>query len=187
MSERAQTLTDAVVAIIAESGFEALSVRTVAARAGMSIGAVQHHFPTKSQMLAAAMREVAGQEGERFERAAAAGDVTSRREALLDVLVPRDARDLTARVWLQFAARAVVDPELSTIYAGMWGGLRSGLAQGLQRQGHDPDEAKILATETLALCDGLAVAVLAEGGALRPEQARAIAEWHLERILSREP
>jgi AcrR family transcriptional regulator len=61
MSERAQTLTDAVVAIIAESGFEALSVRTVAARAGMSIGAVQHHFPTKSQMLAAAMREVAGQ------------------------------------------------------------------------------------------------------------------------------
>ena len=44
-----------MTSVLVAEGFEGVSVRKVAARAGVSIGAVQHHFPTKDAMLAAAM------------------------------------------------------------------------------------------------------------------------------------
>src|SRR5699024_6177811 len=52
-------IIEAVIAIVADAGFEGLSVRAVAARAGVSLGAVQHHFPTKAEMLTAAMSSIA--------------------------------------------------------------------------------------------------------------------------------
>ncbi|MGL5817052.1 MAG: TetR/AcrR family transcriptional regulator, partial [Phycicoccus sp.] len=47
-------IVDAVIDLVAERGMEGVSVRAVAGRAGVSIGAVQHHFPTKEAMLLAA-------------------------------------------------------------------------------------------------------------------------------------
>jgi AcrR family transcriptional regulator len=46
-------LLDASVAIIREAGVEALSLRDVARRAGVSPAAPYHHFPTKTDLLAA--------------------------------------------------------------------------------------------------------------------------------------
>lgn len=43
----AQLVMDAVVRVLVRDGLDGLSVRRVAAEAGISIGAVQHHFATK--------------------------------------------------------------------------------------------------------------------------------------------
>ena len=52
-------MLDHVVDVISADGMAGLSIRAVAARAGVAIGTVQHWFPTKQAMLLAAMDRVA--------------------------------------------------------------------------------------------------------------------------------
>ncbi len=52
-SERArQTICEATVACLAEYGYSETSISRVVARAGVSKGALQHHFPSKEDLMA---------------------------------------------------------------------------------------------------------------------------------------
>jgi AcrR family transcriptional regulator len=51
-----ERLLEAAVASLAESGWARTTVATVAARAGVSRGAAQHHFPTRGDLVTAAIR-----------------------------------------------------------------------------------------------------------------------------------
>ena len=51
-------LLEAAVASLAESGWARTTVATVAARAGVSRGAAQHHFPTRGDLVTAAIRHM---------------------------------------------------------------------------------------------------------------------------------
>ena len=57
------------------------------------------------------------------------------------------------------------------------------LADALRPQIARPEEAMLRATELLAVCDGLAVAILAEEGAVTSTTARTIVEGHIARLL----
>jgi len=46
-------LVEAAIACLAETGFERTSIKRVVARAGVSQGALQHHFPTKEDLIVA--------------------------------------------------------------------------------------------------------------------------------------
>lgn len=48
-------LLDATLALLLEDGFEAATTRAIASRAGMTHGAVQHHFGTRQQLVGAAV------------------------------------------------------------------------------------------------------------------------------------
>lgn len=71
-------ILDAIVDVIADEGIAKASVRTVAQRAGVSIGAVQYHFRTTAQMLEGAMARLTVQFQEQatglFAASAGAGD-----------------------------------------------------------------------------------------------------------------
>jgi len=49
--ERKARLAEAVWEIVLEHGISAVSVRSVAARAGMAVGSLRHLFPTQSELL----------------------------------------------------------------------------------------------------------------------------------------
>lgn len=51
-------LLDATIALLARDGWGAFSVGAVAERAGVSRGATQHHFPTREDLLFAALESV---------------------------------------------------------------------------------------------------------------------------------
>ncbi|MCI9888224.1 TetR/AcrR family transcriptional regulator [Micrococcales bacterium 31B] len=51
-------ILDCVIALMREGGAASVSIRIVAARAGVSIGAVQHHFPDKAALMLAAQGRV---------------------------------------------------------------------------------------------------------------------------------
>lgn len=53
-----ERLLEATVASLAESGLARTTVATVAARAGVSRGAAQHHFPTRGDLVTAAIRHM---------------------------------------------------------------------------------------------------------------------------------
>ncbi|HEX4107719.1 MAG TPA: TetR/AcrR family transcriptional regulator [Solirubrobacteraceae bacterium] len=77
-------LLDATIRCIAEQGYRATTTRRVASSAGVSLGALAHHFPSRLELVAAALDDAsrAGTEALRADVAGTAGDT----DALLDAL-----------------------------------------------------------------------------------------------------
>lgn len=101
--ERRRHIGDAVLRLIATRGVEAASVRTVAAEAGVSPGAVQHYFTTKAEMLGFALAHSHAQLVQRaLAHVAARKPTTSRAgfQLFCTLLIPldEDSSD-AARVW----------------------------------------------------------------------------------------
>ncbi|MBR8742084.1 TetR/AcrR family transcriptional regulator [Nocardiopsis sp. MG754419] len=61
-------LLDAAVGCLAERGVSGATVGAVAERAGVSRGAAQHHFPTREELLLAALRHMVDGRGEDLRR-----------------------------------------------------------------------------------------------------------------------
>src|ERR1700741_4064441 len=53
---RRQALIDATIECLKRYGHEGLSIRTISAQAGVSVGLINHHFPNKDELIAAAYR-----------------------------------------------------------------------------------------------------------------------------------
>src|SRR3981189_1994704 len=56
ISERERPLMEATLRIIGRTGVDGVTHRAVAAEAGMSVGAVTHHFETREVLVDAALR-----------------------------------------------------------------------------------------------------------------------------------
>jgi AcrR family transcriptional regulator len=69
--DRRLALIEATIASLKRSGYEGLSVRRIAAAAGVSFGLVNHHFPRKDVLVADAYRHFHRQLLESFEAAVA--------------------------------------------------------------------------------------------------------------------
>ncbi|ANS79875.1 Transcriptional regulator, TetR family [Serinicoccus hydrothermalis] len=175
-------ILDAALDVVATRGLEATSVRTVAAAAEVSVGAVQHHFSTKADLLLAAMdRVAAGFQEEirgRLERAAEPREAL--REALLVLACAHEEDSRPARVWAAFAARAAVDPGIGAEYAASWQQLETFLAELVEAVGAGESSARERAALLLALVDGLAIARAAEPGRMPAGRAGALVDAALD-------
>ncbi len=114
-------LLDATIDSLALSGYHGFSTNDVVRRAGVSRGALAHHFPTKADLVAAAADRLIGQRATEFRERFAA--VPPRRRTVakaLDVLWTFfDDRGFHALLELAVAART--DAELRPVVAA---GLR---------------------------------------------------------------
>lgn len=146
-------IADAVCLLADERGLEGVTMRDVAARADVSLGAVQRCFRTKDEMLKFALEEV----GRRI--LGRVGD--SPAEAVRAIALPERAE---AKVWLAFVAQAVVSPHLAPVLRASYADLQAMFSRLLG----DPLKARTL----LALADGLTTQVLI--GHLTPDQAREV-------------
>lgn len=187
MPAPSQKLLDAVTAILVEDGFEGVSVRKVATRAGVSIGAVQHHFPTKDVMLTAAMDRASEQFRRRLaERVPPDSTAEQALRGLSgELLGTRPDQRATSVLWVARLARAEVDDETARSHAREWAelaGLVTQLVQAVR-----PDRSTVWvedqAAELLALVDGLAVAILREPARMPADRAERILTDHLDALL----
>lgn len=179
--ERRAHLTEVLLAVVSEVGLEGASIRAVAARAGVSIGTVQHYFPTKDAMLLHAYRQVGEDLGARAEeRAHAAGSVKGAiREVMLELL-PLDERRMAAiRIGLAFAARAVHTPPLAAELHRDALELQESITEAFAEAGvPDPGREAMLA---IAVTSGLAEPLLFGTGTA--EQVVAALDAYLDRAL----
>jgi len=67
---RQEAILAATLAIVGERGLEAVTHRSVSERAGVSLGAISHHFPSREALLEATLRYAADHEVSRLERLA---------------------------------------------------------------------------------------------------------------------
>lgn len=65
-----ETILEATLAIIGERGLEAVTHRAVASAAGVSLGAISHHFASRESLLAESLAYAAAGEVERLDRLA---------------------------------------------------------------------------------------------------------------------
>ncbi|OEV13913.1 TetR/AcrR family transcriptional regulator [Streptomyces nanshensis] len=120
--ERRRRIAEAVCVLAGDHGPEGVGLRDVAARARVSLGAVQRCFRSKEEMLLFAVGHVgervlervrAGEAdgGDRPGRGGSAAAVLER--AVTEVALLRAEHRSEARIWLAFVARAAVSPPLA--------------------------------------------------------------------------
>ncbi|MFI5914709.1 TetR/AcrR family transcriptional regulator [Dactylosporangium sp. NPDC051541] len=176
--ERRRHIVEALLHIAGTQGLDAVSLREVAQQAGVSMGAVQHYFATKEQMIAYALEHwLSLSVHERFsarvrERVQAG---TPLLRAVVAEYLPHDEPSrFDARVGAAFLARGAVDTSLHETLSKAVRAF-TGTVAALLPTTKDPSfEARRLA----ALLDGLRYAVLM--GALTPDEALTVAERHLQ-------
>ncbi|GLY67885.1 TetR/AcrR family transcriptional regulator [Amycolatopsis taiwanensis] len=180
--QRRAQIAEAVCRLTAQHGLDAVSLRQVAAEAGVSMGRVQHYFTTKDEMLLFAFRTISEQVEQRMRAAALTPGETSGphellRAMLLEMLPLSEQAKVEAPVLAAFLARAVVAPDLADFLATDAGRLREFVAA--QIGGVQP-AATLEAAMLLALVDGLMLQLLT--GQIDEPTALATLDHHLNRI-----
>jgi TetR/AcrR family transcriptional regulator, transcriptional repressor of bet genes len=111
--QRRREIATAVLRLVTTRGVEAASLRIVASEAGVSMGAVQHYFTTKDEMLRFALAYGNTLLAERATRLMAERKPATPREAfrlLCTLLLPLDEDSRAgARLWAGLIGRGCVD------------------------------------------------------------------------------
>ena len=100
-------IVDAAITVIARDGLDALSIRRVATQAGVAIGTVQYHHPTRADLVVAALQRTADRQRVRAMRTPRQATIIATLVARLSMLLPHDdASREDAIVWVALAAAA---------------------------------------------------------------------------------
>ncbi|POM27348.1 transcriptional regulator BetI [Actinomadura rubteroloni] len=166
--ERRAELAEAVWRVIDRDGVDGVSIRSVAAEAGWSPGALRHYFATRAELLAFACEEVIARVTARVSAPRQDPDVRRAvREILLETM-PVDAQRTTeASVAFSFLALGLSDPHLAEVQRVHFDAMHE-LCQRLvelldtaRLLAPDAGPAETLARRLHALVDGLSIQRLA--------------------------
>ncbi|TDD24457.1 TetR/AcrR family transcriptional regulator [Nonomuraea diastatica] len=157
-SRRRAAIAEAVGRVLSRGGPDALGLREVAAEAGVTTGAIQHHFTTKDGMLLFTLEHHGRRLVERLSaRAGSAPQPAPPRRVLRAIameLLPLDEeRAVEARMAAAFTIRAAANPELAVIFREQYALLHTLVADQFGRAGVPDADAD--ARELLCLIEGL--------------------------------
>ena len=157
-------ILDALFTLMSTRGADGLTIRNVAAEAGLSVGAVQHHFATKDALLVAGMNVVNDRFRDRvMPRLSGAATPEERLLIFCKEIASIEPAGLTdAIVWTVFAARASTDSHIRSIHSRDWALTESILFRLLADAYPESDVTEDDAALLLAVTDGIAVARAAE-------------------------
>lgn len=184
-----EKLSDLAIGLIAEGGLAALTYRSLAAAAGVSLGAIQSEFPSRLEMLDAtfdrAWKRAGMQDGE--EKA------DNPRQKLFEVCsraVPvEDPPDPSIRAYFEILSDATRDTATKGViseielteerrYLEL---IRRAQAAGEIDPGHEP---QTLIDLIWSLGDGLCIAAFTHPGTFTPQRVRALWTEGFEAILA---
>ncbi|BDH56428.1 TetR/AcrR family transcriptional regulator [Tsukamurella sp. PLM1] len=161
-AQRRAEIAQTVWEIIATDGIGAVTLRTIAARGGVSMGRIQHYFPTRDAIVQHALRALIDAATEANPVPAAPSDTL---RMLLTHAVPHtEAQRLGSKVWYAYLAEAITDPEIAAIVGEA---LQGG--EDLATTTLDGDRAR--ARALLAAADGFAYRTLV--GVITAQEAGA--------------
>jgi AcrR family transcriptional regulator len=186
---RRRAIADAIFEVIGSRGLEAVSLRDVAAQAHVSMGAVQHYFASKDQMLLFALGRMRDRALARMSHELAAVAEPSAREtvraaarAMLPLGEPGRQEAVVAGA---FYAVAAVHPGYAELLRDGYRRLLATSRQSLARAAAAGEIARGIDTDREAamlffLIQGLVGPILI--GLLRPADAVALIDHQLDRI-----
>lgn len=174
---RRSLIADALMRVAAEHGPEAVSLRNIAAAAGVSTGMVQHYFGTKDEMMIFALGVIRDNIQARLAAEIDTAPPATLLRTLLIQLLPLDeTRRTEGRVMLTAMTYAAAHPRVATVLRTANAELREFIAGWL-----GTPERETAAVALAALVDGLALQVLT--GAYSPETALAAFDAQLALVV----
>ncbi|MBB5783669.1 TetR/AcrR family transcriptional regulator [Nonomuraea jabiensis] len=185
---RRRHIADAVHRLIDAKGLDSVSLREVAAEAGISMGAVQYYFSTKDEMLLLALEHLNTRIRLRVASADQSDPLALLRVAILELLPLDENRRSESRIGLAFLARSVVADEVAEplraglpyVMAFYIDQIRAAQAAGQVAADLDAEkEASIL----FAFAQGMVHPTLV--GHYSPEAVVAAVDYHLDRLRAR--
>jgi AcrR family transcriptional regulator len=155
--ERKRELVEAAWRVIAAKGIDDVTTREVARESGYSHGVLAHYFPTKDELLLAALEHSHQRIDARYEQETADVPVyDALRAVLTDNLPEDDQRRLETRIEMSFWERALNNPKLLDVQrresAKLQGMLRELIEQSRRDGNISPD---VDTDDALALLAGL--------------------------------
>ena len=170
---RRREIAQAVWAVIAERGIEGVTLRSVAAEAGVSVGRIQHYYASREELVRDSCRELLKAATQRFE---AVDDDTTPVEKLRRLVLGRIPTTpefaIGTSIWLAYEAKSVDDPVIAElVQRGHAGGVQEAAAL-LSECG--VADASAVALRLMATAEGLAIRVLV--GGLEPRGATELLE-----------
>lgn len=155
MRNTAPDILVAVWQVIATRGIDAVSFRSVASAADVSVGRVQHHFPTRAGLIRAAARHMIDSASDAFPEPDAW-------TLLTHPFAGAEGRRAGTAVYYAFVAASATDPEIRrTLHDA-----RAGVVEALAREVGEPVAARLV-----ALAEGLTLHI--HLGMLTSEAAEA--------------
>jgi AcrR family transcriptional regulator len=160
-------LLDATLECLGDMGYAHTTTPEIARRAGLSRGAQLHHFPTKAELVTAAVEHLFERRYQEFRAAFArvpAG--ADRYAAAIDILWSMVSGP-TFHAWLELAVASRTDPELRRAIQGLTAKLRDLIADTFRElfgNAHAEHPFFVVAPHfAFALLDGLALERIAGG------------------------
>ncbi|MDP9843411.1 TetR/AcrR family transcriptional regulator [Streptosporangium lutulentum] len=187
--ERRRQLTEALLRIAGTRGLQAVSMREIAAEAGVSLRVVQYYFTNKQALLESGLTELGARMDRRVkQRAATMGELTPRGvfAAVLGTILPFDEQStLDSMAWTAYYTAALTDPALAAVGLTLPNALENFLTVRLTaaQQAGDiaPDrDPRTEVASLLALANGLTSSVLSQQRS--HEAAAKIIDYHLDRL-----
>ena len=193
---RRLTIAESAWRVAAHGGIEAVTMRQVAAAAGMSLGQVQHYFTSKDELLAFAYElltdRVATRVSQREHQQNEPHEDDQRprdtvRDALAELLPLDDERRVEAHFLLMFLARSAASAEFAAHLAKAHADLHAFVADQIRRGQRRGTVAVHLdaareARTLLAVLDGLTTHVLV--GHHTPQDAEQALDDHLDGLFT---
>jgi AcrR family transcriptional regulator len=200
-ADRRHALIEAALRSLARDGQEGLSIRRIAAEAGVSVGLINHHFPGRMALIAEAYRllhaRLAGPLA--LAIAAAPPDPSARLSAYLRASFSAPSLDADVlHIWIVFWGLSRTSPEIRAVreetYAAslrvVEGLIREfkGAAPGRPADVSERSEARdmpprLLAIGLIALLDGLWLEWCLNPATFRAEEGIALAERWIEGMM----
>ncbi|MFC4402715.1 TetR/AcrR family transcriptional regulator [Gracilibacillus xinjiangensis] len=189
--QRKVQIAEATWKVIVEEGLEKATVRKVAEKAGLSVGALRHYFATQSELLQFSMELVTDRVNERVQSGSYQGDpVEIAAQALGEVLPLDNERKIEMEVWFVFTARTLVDEKLRELsertYEEMHDGMLNVLMFLKKVQLLNPDiDVELELNRLHAIIDGMAIHHLLYPDKFTYKNMIDTLKYHIESIVKR--
>jgi AcrR family transcriptional regulator len=189
--ERRSMILEAFMAVAAREGLHAVSLRAVAAEAGISLRLVQYYFDTKAGLMQAGLATLEKLSNERvrtrLEALEPSPSARTTLQALFAVALPTDLESRRFHLlWTSYAMLAMTDPEISDrTFVDSPNRLQERIAFILEEGKSNGEfdgalDGELEATILISLIHGLGTAVLV--GQQTSENATSSFKHYLDRL-----
>ena len=174
-------ILDAAARVLVEHGYAATSTTRIVAQAGVSRGAMLHHFPHKAQLMQAVLRHVLHAREQAFQEA-----IERRRAdedpmaAVIDAFWEAVGVEEAFVPWLELTVAARTDPNLREILAAAANDIEEVVTSNFQRffaLEHRSELVAVLSATGICVLQGLAMREIIRPSLDRKENVLAAVRW----------